>query len=60
MVDLPGVPLAAIMWVNFYKALTPRDLDAVVAYLRSLPPVRHNVGLPDYRTGAHARCLPGC
>lgn len=46
---LPGVPLAALMWVNFYKALTPRDLDAVVAYVRSVPPVRHDTGIPDYK-----------
>ena len=40
---LPGVPLAAIMSVNFYKALTPNDLEAVVAYLRSIPPVPNEV-----------------
>ena len=32
---LSGVPLAAIMPANFYKALLPDDLDAVVAYLRA-------------------------
>jgi mono/diheme cytochrome c family protein len=37
---LPGVPLAAIMAVNFFKALLPRDLDAVVVYLRSVKPIR--------------------
>jgi mono/diheme cytochrome c family protein len=31
------------MAVSFFKALTPGDLDAVVAYLRSVPPVRNAV-----------------
>ena len=46
---LAGVPLAPMMWVNFYKALVPADLDAVVAYLRSVPPVRNALALPDYK-----------
>ncbi|MBX9645939.1 MAG: c-type cytochrome [Xanthobacteraceae bacterium] len=46
---LAGVPLAAIMPANFYKALLPEDLDAVVAYLRSVKPVRNQVPDPVYR-----------
>lgn len=46
---LAGVPLAAIMPANFYKALLPDDLDAVVAYLRSLKPVRNEVADPLYK-----------
>lgn len=46
---LPGTQLAAIMPVSFYKALTPDDLDAVVAYLRSVPPVRNAVPPPVYK-----------
>jgi mono/diheme cytochrome c family protein len=38
---LAGKPLAAPMAVNFFKALTPTDLDAIVAYLRTLPPQPH-------------------
>jgi mono/diheme cytochrome c family protein len=45
---LPGVPLAPPMFVNFNKALTPRDLDAVVAYLRSVKPLRNEVQTPEY------------
>jgi mono/diheme cytochrome c family protein len=37
------------MAVNFLKALLPGDLDAVVAYLRSLPPVRNALPAPVYR-----------
>ena len=46
---LAGVALAPMMWVNFYKALTPSDLDAVVVYLRAIPAVRNVVGLPTYK-----------
>ena len=44
-----GKPLAAIMAANFFKALLPRDLDAIVHYLRSVPPVRNLVAAPVYR-----------
>jgi len=46
---LAGVPLAPMMWVAFYKAMTPADLDAVVAYLRAVAPVRNVVPLPEYK-----------
>ena len=46
---LSGVPLAAIMPANFYKALLNDDLDAIVAYLRSLKPVRNEVSDPVYK-----------
>jgi mono/diheme cytochrome c family protein len=46
---LPGAPLAAIMPANFYKALTAEDLDAVVAYLRSIPAVKNEVPSPVYK-----------
>lgn len=46
---LSGVPLAAVMPAGFYKALLPRDLDAIVAYLRSVKPVRNEVPSPIYK-----------
>ena len=46
---LPGVPLAAIMPAGFYKALLPRDLDAIVTYLQSVKPVRNEVPAPVYK-----------
>jgi len=46
---LAGVALAAIMPANFYKALLPDDLDAIVAYLRSVAPVRNKVPDPVYK-----------
>lgn len=39
----------AIMAANFFKALLPSDLDAIVAYLRSVPPVRNSIAAPVYR-----------
>jgi mono/diheme cytochrome c family protein len=46
---LAGVPLAAIMPANFYKALLPEDLDAIVAYLRTVKPVRSEAPDPVYK-----------
>jgi mono/diheme cytochrome c family protein len=44
-----GQPLAVPMAANFFKAILPGDLDAIVAYLRSVPPVRNRVAAPVYR-----------
>ena len=46
---LAGRPLAAPMAANFFKAILPGDLDAIVAYLRSVPAVRNVVAAPVYR-----------
>jgi mono/diheme cytochrome c family protein len=46
--QLAGVPLAAIMPANFYKALLPTDLDAIVAYLHTVKPVRNALPDPSY------------
>jgi mono/diheme cytochrome c family protein len=47
---LAGVPLAAVMPANFYKALLPTDLDAIIIYLRLIKPVRNEVPDPEYKT----------
>jgi len=44
-----GVKAAPIMPYEFYTVLTARDLDALVAYLKSVPPVRREMPLPEYR-----------
>lgn len=44
-----GKPLAPMMAANFFKALLPSDLDAIAAYLRSVPPVSNRVVAPVYR-----------
>src|ERR1700704_2647571 len=38
-----GAHLAEVMPTGFYKILTPGDLDGIVAYLRSLPPIKNKV-----------------
>jgi mono/diheme cytochrome c family protein len=46
---LPNTDLAVVMATSFFKALTPSDLDAVVAYLRSVPAIRNETPAPTYR-----------
>ena len=55
---LAGTPLAAIMPANFYKALLPEDLAAVVAYLRSVQPVRNEVPAPVYKLPVRRDAYP--
>jgi hypothetical protein len=55
---LAGVPLAAVMPVGFYKALLPGDLDAIVAYLRTVKPVRNLVADPVYNAPVHREPYP--
>lgn len=54
-----GTPLSPQMPFPFYKILTARDLDAVVAYLRSVAPVRNRVPLPVYRSAMRVELVPG-
>ena len=56
--QLAGVPLAAIMPANFYKALLPDDLNAIVAYLRTIKPVRNEVTDPVYKAAVHRDPYP--
>lgn len=55
---IAGAPLAAIMPANFYKALLPEDLDAIVAYLRSLKPIRNEIANPEYKMTVHRDPYP--
>jgi mono/diheme cytochrome c family protein len=54
-----GVPLAPQMPFVFYKILTPRDLDAVVAYIQSIPAVRNEVQTPSYKAAMKFELVPG-
>ena len=54
-----GVRLAEVMPTNFYKILTPSDLDGIVAYLRSLPPVKNKVPDPVYKMQIPHQLFPG-
>src|SRR5690349_10857236 len=53
-----GRPIAPQMPFAFYKILTPGDLDAIVAYLRSVPAVSHAVAPPVYKAAMHAEPVP--
>jgi mono/diheme cytochrome c family protein len=55
---LAGVPLAAVMPANFYKALLPDDLDAIVVYLRSIRPIRNQVPEPVYKAPVRRDAYP--
>src|SRR4051812_49043394 len=54
-----GIPLAPQMPFVFYKILTPRDLDAVVAYIQSVPAVRSEVAPPSYKAAMTFALMPG-
>ncbi len=54
-----GVPLAPIMPFPFFKVLTAGDLDAMVAYLRSVPAIRNEVQPPVYKAAPPKEEVPG-
>jgi len=45
-----GIPTAPIMPTGFYTRITPRDLDALAAYLRSVKQISNVTPTPDYKT----------
>jgi mono/diheme cytochrome c family protein len=55
---LAGVPLAAIMPANFYRALLPDDLDAIVTYLRTVKPIRNQAPDPVYKAPVRRDSYP--
>jgi mono/diheme cytochrome c family protein len=54
-----GVPLAPIMPFPFFKVLTTADLDAMVAYLRSVLAIRNPVQPPVYKAASPKEEVPG-
>lgn len=54
-----GVKLAYVMPYPLYKVLTPRDLDAVVAYMRSVQPINAKVVPPVYKAEQITYTYPG-
>lgn len=54
-----GVQLAAVMPSGFYKILIPSDLDAIVAYLRTVKPVNNKVPDPVYKMDLPLHVFPG-
>jgi mono/diheme cytochrome c family protein len=54
-----GVRLAPVMPYGFYKIMAPADIDAIIAYLRSVPAIRNEVPAPQYKAQQVAASLPG-
>jgi len=54
-----GIAVAEVMPTSFYPILTPGDLDGIVAYLRSLKPVRNKVPDPIYKLSLPHHVFPG-
>jgi len=54
-----GSQLAPIMPYAFYKVFTADDLDAVVAYVKSVAPVSNKVQAPIYKSALHTDIPPG-
>ena len=54
-----GVHIAMVMPTGFYHIMTERDLDAVVAYLRTLKPIKNTVPAPVYKMPQVEHVLPG-
>jgi mono/diheme cytochrome c family protein len=54
-----GVPVAMIMPSGFYEIMTDGDLNAVVAYLRTLKPVANKVPDPIYKMAQGHPIPPG-
>jgi mono/diheme cytochrome c family protein len=54
-----GVQLAPIMPYPFFKVMTAGDLDAIVAYLRTVPAIRNAVQTPVYKAAAPKEVVPG-
>ena len=54
-----GVQLAMIMPTDFYEIITDRDMDAIVAYLRTLKPISNRVDDPIYKMQQIHRAFPG-
>ena len=54
-----GVQVAPQMPYSFYRILTPRDLDAVTSYLKTIKPVSNRMPPPVYKVAVKAASLPG-
>ena len=54
-----GARVAMIMPSGFYEIMTDRDLDAVIAYLRTIKPIRNAVPEPVYKMAQGHPVPPG-
>lgn len=54
-----GAQIAEVMPTSFYGIVTERDMDAIVAYLRTLKPVKNSVPVPIYKMQIPHAVFPG-
>jgi mono/diheme cytochrome c family protein len=54
-----GVHIAMVMPTGFYHIMTKRDLNAVVAYLRTIKPIKNKVADPIYKMPQVEHVFPG-
>lgn len=54
-----GTPVAEVMPTSFYGIVTERDMDAIVAYLRTLKPIKNKVPDPIYKIKLPHHAFPG-
>ena len=54
-----GVKVAPVMPTGFYEILTDKDVDAIVAYLRSVKPIKNEVPAPIYKIKVERQIPPG-
>jgi len=54
-----GVQVAEVMPTAFYGIITERDMDAVVAYLRTIKPIKNKVPDPVYKIALPHHAFPG-
>src|SRR5580658_10065941 len=54
-----GTPIAAVMPTGFYGIITDSDMDAIVAYLRTIKPISNKVPDPIYKMHTERQVFPG-
>jgi mono/diheme cytochrome c family protein len=54
-----GVPIAVVMPTGFYDIITDSDMDAIVAYLRTVKPISNKVPDPIYKMQTQRQVFPG-
>ena len=54
-----GTHVAEVMPTAFYGIVTERDMDAIVAYLRTLKPIKNKVPNPIYKIKLPHHAFPG-
>ena len=54
-----GVTIATIMPTGFYDIITKKDMDAIVAYVQTLKPIKNKVPDPIYKMQQVRQIFPG-